>query len=358
MVKEESKLTAGGSVKARAAIMEDIGQMAVREFNIPNPVEGQVLVRLQNCNVCTTDWQTWTGARKSQKRAFPWAPGHEEAGVIVKVGPGVTEYEVGDHVALGYGGCGYCHACRTGNTRGCPNRHELVRDGVAGSFGMCQYYVADLIRVFKMNPALPLEEACYLEPLATAVHGIRKLRVSGGDTLIVIGAGNLGLVNAQLARAFGCKVLVSEINPERCEIASSLGFSVVNPMEEDISRVAMEFTSGYGIDAVILAVGNTAATDQALKVVRRSGKVLFFASGYPSPDLNLDVNGIHYGGYELIGTGGANLVDFELSARMLSDGTITCDQLVSYRVPLDEVQRAFELASTPGNYRVSLVLWP
>lgn len=342
-------------MKAKAAIMTGVRQMEVREFEVPEPGEGEVLVKIQNCNICTTDWQTWTGARK---RSFPWSPGHEESGVIAKVGPGVTEYEVGMHVALAYAGCGYCDPCRLGNTSSCVNVKDLVRDGVTGNFAMCQYFLANVRRVFKMNPDLPFEEACYLEPLATSIHGVRKLRLNPGENLVVIGAGNLGLVNAQVARAFGCKVLVSEINQQRCEIARSLGFSVVNPAEEDVLQVAKDFSGDRGIDNVIIAVGNTPATDQALKLIKRRGKILFFASGHPSPELNLDVNGVHYGGYELIGTGGANLVDFDLSARFLSDGIVKVDKLVSHCVPIDDAQRAFELAATPGNYRVSLVMWP
>ncbi len=343
-------------VKAKAAVMESIGQMSVREFEVPRPGEGEVLVEVKNCNICTSEWQTWLGSRKSQKRSFPWAPGHEEAGVVLEVGPGVKGIEVGTHVALGYTGCGYCSACRTGNNSKCSNRRGLVRNGVAGSFGMCQYFLAEAGRAFQMNPALPFEEACYLEPLATAVHGIKRLRVSAGESVLVIGAGNLGLVNAQLARAYGCKVMVSEISAERCEIASSMGFSVVNPLEEDNSQVAMIPGWNNRIDAVILAVGNTAATDQALEVVKRSGKILFFAAGYPAPELNLDANAVHYRELELIGTVGADLADFELAAQLLSDGIIKCDRLISHKVPLDDVQRAFELASTPGNYRVSVVL--
>lgn len=342
-------------MKAKAAIMTGVRQMEVMEFDVPNPGPHEVLVKIQNCNICTTDWQTWTGARN---RTFPWAPGHEESGVIEKLGPGVTEFEVGEHVALSYAGCGYCDPCRLGNTVNCRNMVDLVRDGVIGNFAMCQYFLASVRRVFKINPNLPFEEACYLEPLATAIHGIRKLRVEPGESLVVIGAGNLGLVNAQVARAFGCKVMVSELNGERCEIARSLGFPVMNPVEDDIDQMVKNFTGNHGIDNVIIAVGNTPATDQALRLVRRDGRILFFASGHPSPALNLDVNGVHYGGYELIGTGGADLADFDLSARFLSDGVVKVDKMVSYCVPIDEAQKAFELAATPGNYRVSMVMWP
>lgn len=345
-------------MKTKAAVMEDIGKMSIREYDVQKPEEGQVLIKVHNCNICTSDWQTWLGARKSQKRTFPWAPGHEAAGEIAEIGPGVTEYKTGDHVAIGYPGCGYCHACRTGKTSKCPNTKSLVRAGISGGHGMSQYYTATLNRVFKISDELAYEEACYLEPLSTAVHGIRKLRVSPGDYLLVIGAGNLGLVNAQLARAFGCKVVVSEVDEKRCEIANSLGFTVINPTQEDLISETKKLSKGRGIDVVILAVGNTVATDQALQVVKRCGKVLFFASSYPPAQINIDVNGLHYGNYEFIGTGGADLTDYELSAQLLSDGTVKCDKIVSHKVPLDDIQKAFELASTPGNYRVSLVMWP
>ncbi|MGO5023064.1 zinc-dependent alcohol dehydrogenase [Lawsonibacter sp. LCP25S3_G6] len=342
-------------MKGKAAVMTGVRQMEVMEFDVPSPGPNEVLVKIQNCNICTTDWQTWTGARK---REFPWAPGHEESGIIAELGPGVTEFEVGDHVALAYAGCGYCEQCKVGNTKSCVNTVDLVRDNVPGNFAMCQYFLATVRRTFKIDPNLPFEQACYLEPLATSIHGVRKLSVKPGESLVVIGAGNLGLVNAQVARAFGCKVMVSEVNEQRCEIARSLGFEVMNPTKEDIKARTNQFTRGRGVDNVIIAVGNTPATAQAMELVRRDGRVLFFASGHPSPDLNLNVNDIHYGGYELIGTGGANLVDFELSARFLSDGVVKVEKLVSHCVPLDEAQRAFELAATPGNYRVSLVMWP
>lgn len=342
-------------MKAKAAVMTGIRQMEVREFDIPEPGPHEVLVKIRNCNICTTDWQTWTGARS---RTFPWAPGHEEAGEIAALGPGVTEFEVGDHVALSYAGCGYCDPCRKGHTAACLNVDDLIRDDVTGNFAMCQYFLATVRRTFKMNPDLPFEEACYLEPLATSIHGVRKMNLEAGETLAVIGAGNLGLVNAQVARAFGCRVIVSEIDKTRCDVARSLGFEVVNPAEDDLDAVTDAFTNHRGLDNVIIAVGNTPATQQAMHLVRREGKVLFFASGHPSPELDLNVNDVHYGGYYLIGTGGADLIDFELSSRFLSDGIVKVGKLVSHCVPIEEAQRAFELAATPGNYRVSMVMWP
>lgn len=345
-------------MKTRTAVMEDFKKMSVREFDMPEPQADEIMVRIHACNICTTDWQTWSGLRASRKPKFPMAPGHEMAGEIVAVGSEVkNDLKVGDRVAIGHKGCGQCWYCRSGHEARCQNRiGRRVIDGVSGSFGMSEYYTTKASRIYKMNDDLPYEEAAYLEPLATAIHGVRRLRVAPGENILVIGAGNLGLVNAQVARGFGANVIVSEIQEERLQIARDMGFAVVNPVKEDIVEVTKDFSRGRGMDGVILAVGSTQANDQAFSVIGLMGRVLFFASAYPPSELNMDPNTIHYREFELIGTMSAAPEDFELSAKFLNDGVVKTDKLISYRVPLDDVQRAFELAATPGNYRVALTM--
>ncbi len=345
-------------MKTKTVLIEGIKQAGIKEFDMPDPGFGEALVKIHTCNICTTDWQLWTGARAGRAK-FPTAQGHEMAGEIVALGPGVRdELKVGDHVAFGHEGCGQCYYCRSGRPARCPNRvGRLTIGGQAGSFGMSQYLTAKASRLYKMNPELPYEEAGYLEPLATAIHGNRRLRIQPGEDLLVIGAGNLGLVNAQVARAFGARVLVSEIQDERVKLAQELGFDTVNPVKEDIVEFTKKWAGEKGMDSVILAVGATKANEQALQVIGMTGKVLFFAAGYPAPELKVDSNTIHYREYELIGTMSAAVEDFFLSAKFLNTGVVKVGKLVSHRVPIDEAQRAFELAATPGNYRVALKMW-
>jgi len=343
----------------KVGVMEGIRQMSVRMMDVPEIGDDEILAKVYSCNICTTDWQTWAGLRGSQGRKFPWAPGHEHAGVVVAVGSKVRpEITIGTHVVFSYTGCGECHFCRKGFPSRCTaHRSEPVKEGVSGSFGMAQYLASKASAVYKVSEDLPFEEAGFLEPCATAIHGVRRLRVVRGDDVLVIGAGNLGLVNAQVARAFGGRVLVSEIAEERCDVARSLGFQVINPAKEDLVTKVNEITAGKGVDAIILAVGSTKANEQALQVIAPMGRILFFSAGYPAPELHVDPNWIHYREVELIGTFGADPRDFQLSAQFLSDRTVRVDKMLSYKVPIDEIQRAFELAATPGNYRVSLVMW-
>jgi L-iditol 2-dehydrogenase len=119
----------------------------------------------------------------------------------------------------------------------------------------------------------------------------------------------------------------------------------------------MDFTNGRGMDAVILAVGSTKANDQALSVIGLRGRILFFAAGYPAPELHVEPNQIHYKEYELIGTFGSDPADYQIASVLLSERRIKVDKMISHTVPLDDVQKAFELAVTPGNYRVSVSMW-
>ncbi|MDR3565228.1 MAG: alcohol dehydrogenase catalytic domain-containing protein [Negativicutes bacterium] len=348
--------------KRLVGVMEDFYQMSVREMDIPAVGPNDVLVKIYQSNICTTDWQTWAGLRKTQGRAFPWAPGHEMAGEVVEVGPSVKKaIKVGTHVGFstqGTRGCGECRYCRNAHPCRCVNKpKELFFEGVAGSFGMSQYIVYSADRVYQMDDSLPYEEVGYLEPVATAVHGARRLRIRPGDRVLVIGAGNLGLVNAQVAKVYGADVLVSEINPDRLMLAEKLGFLAVNPESAGFEPLIKEVTNGEGITAVILAVGHTKANEQAARVLAPMGRILFFAAGYPAPAMDLDSNTIHYKEYELIGTFGSDPSDYEIAASLLNSGRVKVGELISQKVPLANIQKAFELAATPGTFRVSVTLW-
>ncbi|QUL98186.1 MAG: zinc-binding dehydrogenase [Candidatus Fermentithermobacillus carboniphilus] len=350
------------SEKMKVAVMEDVRKMAVWEMDVPEVGPGMVLAKIYRCNICTTDWQTWAGLRASQGRKFPWAPGHEMSGEIVAVGEGVRQ-DLKPGMRVGFGsqgsrGCGQCIFCRKGHPSRCINKpKELERSGVTGSFGMAQYFLVEATRVYRLADDLPFEQGGYLEPVATVVHGMKRLRVQPGDDVVVIGAGNLGLVNAQVARVYGGRVMVSEISDERCGIAKSLGFEVVNPATEDLKKRVLDFTGGKGADAVILAVGSTKANQQALEILAPMARVLLFAAGYPAPELPIDPNTVHYREWEFIGTFSADPADFEVAAKLLSERQVRVEKMISYTVPIDDVQRAFELAATPGNYRVSLSMW-
>ncbi|MCC3356816.1 zinc-dependent alcohol dehydrogenase [Bacillus sp. REN16] len=342
------------------AVLTKAKNAEVHEGKMPEVGDNQVLIKQETCNICTTDFGQWLGLREHQP--FPMAGGHEGAGIIVEKGKNVrSELNIGDHVAVAYDYCGECEVCQTGRTSECQEVSNPFKEqndeGYYGHLGFATYSVKDANTVIKMNPELSFSEAGFLEPLATVISGLKRLRVTALDRVVIIGAGTMGVLNALAARALGSEVIITEMMDKKIEAARSMGLNVIDIKKHNPVQKVKELTNGKGADAVIIAVGNTKANDQALEMVKEyNGRLLLFAAGYPSPELNVDSNLVHYRKMELIGTYGADIHDFNLSASLLNEGKVDVSKLIETKVPLEEIQNAYEIASTEGSYRVSVVL--
>src|SRR5699024_11947976 len=286
----------------------------VHEGNIPKTGANQVLIKQETCNICTTDYGQWLGIREHQH--YPMAGGHEGAGVIIEKGENVREeLQIGDHVALAHDYCGECDKCQKGKTSECSEAFNPFRDqnkdGYYGHFGFGNYNTKNANAVIKMNTDLPFSEAGFLEPLATVVSGLKKLRVKPMEKIVVIGAGTMGILNALAVKALGAEVFITEMLDKKINTANKAGLNVIDIKKDDPVDRIKSITNGEGVDAVILAVGNTKANDQALEIVKKiEGRILLFAAGHPPPEMNVDSNLIHYRKLELIGTYGADIKDF------------------------------------------------
>ena len=342
------------------AVLTEAKNAEVHEGNIPEVGDNQVLINQKTCNICTTDYGQWLGLREHQP--YPMAGGHEGGGVIVEKGKNVRdELNVGDHVALAYDYCGECQNCQIGQTSQCTEVLNPFKDkndeGYYGHLGFATYATKNANAVVKMNKNISFSEIGFLEPLATVVSGMKKLRVSAMETVVVIGAGTMGVLNAQVAKAFGADVIVTEMMDKKIDAARELDFKVIDVKKDDPVEQIKSITNGKGADAVILAVGNTKANEQAIEMVKEiDGRVLLFAAGHPPPSLNVDSNLIHYRKLELLGTYGANIKDFNESATLINENIIDVSKLIEAKVSLNEIQEAYKVASTEGNYRVSVTL--
>lgn len=344
-------------------VITGVRQAEVHQRPIPDFNDDEVLIRMETTNICTTDYGLWTGARTT--RPFPQVGGHENSGIIEKVGTNVPAYyKVGDRVGVvNNASCGHCKYCLQGKTILCINKPfehtKLVsEDGYHGVFGFAQYRVTHHRYLVKFNSDIPSEEAGFLEPLATVLQGMKQLRVEPNENVVVVGAGTMGMLNAQAARARGARVIISDVDPKKLACAESLGFKeLINPKVDEPKEKVRQYLGDERVDAVVVAVGVTAANDQALDILDDFGRILFFAAGYPAPQLKIDSNKIHYHRYQLIGTQAANLEDFQLSAKLLDQRKILVRPLIEGSFPLEQIQQAYELASTPGSYRVSVHLW-
>ncbi|WP_152657847.1 zinc-binding dehydrogenase [Oceanobacillus sp. CFH 90083] len=344
----------------RFGVLEKKGNMEVREEKLPHLKEDEVLIKQEACNICTTDYQQWQGKREHQ--GYPMAGGHECSGLIVAKGAKVSNsLKVRDRVCVIYDYCGDCDSCKKGDITSCRNIQQFGKnysDQYYGIFGFANYFIRKSKSVVKVSADLPAPEASFVEPLSSVLKGIRKLRIhSGFDTVVVIGGGTMGLLNAAVSQAMGARVIVSERNPKKVEKMKQMDLELIDANITDPVEEVKKRTNGNGADIVIVAVGTSSANDQALNMIKDDGgKILLFAAGYPAPELNVDSNSIHYKQCELIGTYGSSLDDFNNAAKMLSERRIDVSPLIEEEVPLTRIQEAFEKAGTRGNYRVSVLL--
>lgn len=343
--------------KQRFGVLVEKEKIEIHERPLPKVGPYDVLIRHEACNICTTDYTQYLGYREHQ--GYPMAGGHEDSGFIVEVGAKVKEFAPGDHVALGCPSCGICEACKSGHEGFCEDNdmtRHVTEDGYHGTFGFSDYVVMPARRCVKLSKDLPAGEAGFLEPLATVSKGIKLMNVQPGDTVVVIGAGTMGLLNAITLRAKACRVIVTEMMPNKIENARKEGLEVIDCGRADPVEEVKRLTGGRGADAVFVCVGSTAANNQAVEMLKQYyGKILIFAAIFPEPRFEISSNVIHYRHMIIMGTTGADLHDFLDAAKLLNSGMVKVTNLLekSY-YDLDHIEDAFKEAATPGKYRVTV----
>ena len=332
----------------RAAVYKGGQRFAIEDMQDPTPGAGQVVVDVSCCAICGTDVHHFL---------YDIAPpgsvmGHEYSGVVSSVGEGVERWSVGDRVVGGGGEPP--PAVRAAS----PNRGERYNyrlEGFSGAAERVRAY-AEKVLLEEWEP-IPLpdgvsdEEAAMCEPCAVTVHAVRLSQLKLGDSVVVLGAGPIGLLCMQVARAAGAgKVIVSEPAPARAEAARKLGAdAVINPLEEDALARAVELTDGVGPDVVFECAAAKGTLDQALNMARRNGQVVLVAIVWEqTPVLPPDWKAREI---SLKTSFGTQPEDWRIALDLIRAGKVSMEPLVSEAsfLPLDDIQSAFEALCNPSN---------
>jgi threonine dehydrogenase-like Zn-dependent dehydrogenase len=330
----------------RVAAITDVRKVELVEVPRQQAKPDGLLVRIRAVALCTWEQRTYSGVDTYTRK--PFVGGHEYAGEVVEIGPEAeTDLEVGDLVAVGPGSGGR-HDRRTG---------VETYEGLWGPFGLAEYRAIPVDRAYRVAPDLPLDHACFAEPIACVVRGITKLDVGLGDDVVVVGGGPIGLLNMLVARLSGARVIVSDLDPARREFASKIGaHAVVDASDGKAPDQVREITGGRGADAVIVAIGNHRANLDALDMVAEFGQVLLFASAYPPTELPVDPNVVHQRQISVVGARHPSVPGFEIAVDLLSKRLIEVEDLIEERVPFDDIGRALETAIRPETYRIIVTL--
>lgn len=255
----------------RTIMLTAVERLEPRELPTPEPGVGEVVVRVRAASVCGSDVHAFLGHRPGMEP--PLVLGHESAGEVAALGVGVAGLAVGQPVAVNpLLSCGECPVCRAGHRNVCPHRQIL---GIHRPGGFAEYVVIPAQNAFpfpaKVTPAL----ACLAEPVGVALHQLRRLKEGVPPTVAVIGAGFQGLVTIQLARRLGAGwVAVSDVSPERLQIARGLGVDLaIDARTEDAPAAIRAATGGYGAELVVDCAGSTVTRRQAIAACRNAGVV-------------------------------------------------------------------------------------
>lgn len=254
------------------------GELVIADKPMPEIKEpGEVIVRIKAAGICGSDVHIFHG--KNPFATYPRILGHEAAGEVFQVGAGVTNVKVGDHVAIdNVFSCGKCYACRIGRHNVCSSV-KVLGVHIDGVFSEYVNVPADHLYVLPVD--IPWKLAATLEPYAIAAEAVDRGQVASGDSVLICGAGPIGLVILQACKSLGAKVLIMDVVDSRLEKAKSMGADVaVNTKNQDLVRAVMEFTGDEGVNVAMEATGVIPILEMIIaKLMSPAGRVVVL--GFP-----------------------------------------------------------------------------
>ncbi len=322
---------------------------ALRDVPRPRPLPGTVIVRVKAVGICGTDIPIFDGIRSVP---YPLIPGHEIAGIIDEVGPGVEGWQVGDRVVVGLVvGCGTCEYCRRGDEPLCPNIREL---GIHVDGGYAEYLRAPASTLHRLPEDMSFVAGASADPVASSYRGIRRLRINPEDRVVIFGPGPIGLYALQAVAAHSPRVLMMVgRSPERLQVALDLGAThVFSTRQGDVAQAVAEVTGGRMANIIIEATGNPAVMPDLLQVAARGAHILLVGIFHQPTTIHLDPLVRHE--LQIKGSFCYNWDDLEASIELLRRGIVRTDGIVTHVLPLAEMSKALELIKNRQAIKVIL----
>ena len=328
--------------------------------DIPKPVIGDndMLLEMKKAAICGTDMRILAGTKTKGVR-YPSVIGHEMCGVISEVGKNVTGFQVGDKVSIANViPCGSCPACLAGRENACMNRKAI---GYEFNGGFEEYVLIPEIaiksgNVIKLPEDVSFTAGALIEPLSCCIRGLKNAGTGFNDTVLIVGAGPIGLMHMQLSKIAGAKqVIVSEPNKMRREVALELGADrVVDPTKENLEQIIKDATNGMGADVIVMAIGVPALVNSTLKLCKKGGTVNLFAGFAGTGECQIEVNTIHYNEINVNGSTAYKRADYLEAADMVITKKINLDKIATHTFKIDEFQNAYEMCKSGKGLKVMI----
>ncbi|WP_163536327.1 alcohol dehydrogenase catalytic domain-containing protein [Gracilibacillus sp. YIM 98692] len=320
------------------AIMVEPGKIEFNDVPVPEMKSDQIKIKMKSIGVCGSDIHVNHG--KHPYTSYPVVQGHEVSGEVVEIGSEVSNVEVGDKVTVQpQVVCGKCYPCAHGMYNDCE---ELEVMGFQTTGMASEYFVVDANKVIALPTDMTYEHGALIEPLAVAVHAIRRAGDINGKKILVLGGGPIGNLVAQTANAMGAEaVLISELSEYRLEVAKNCGIQTVDAKNEDLLDAILDNFGPDRADYIFECVGINATTGQAIDYARKGSTIVVVGVFADFGNINMGYVQDH----ELTLKGSAMYIeeDYIKAIELVNDGFIEFDSLITHRLKFKDYMKAYEI---------------
>jgi L-iditol 2-dehydrogenase len=345
-----------------AAVYRGRGLVSVEPVAVPQIGPGELLVRVECCGICNTDLKKIEYDLLPPPRIY----GHETAGVVAAVGGGVHQYKVGDRVAVFHHipclSCFYCERklyaqCETYKRVGVTAGWEPAGGGFAQYVRVMDWIVRSGIE--KIPDGVSFERACWVEPVNTCLKAVVQADPKPSELVAILGQGPIGLLFTMLVKLRDSTIVATDTIPQRRALARRFGaVEAWDPRSVDVVAETHKLSSGRGADLVIVAASASGIVEQAIRCSRPGSRVLLFAQTSEKERIEVSGAAVCKDERTLFGCYSASVDLQRESARLVFDGIIDVEDLISHRLPLDAIQRGIYLALHPDGKSLKIVLLP
>lgn len=319
-------------------VMTAPGVIEFRDIPVPSPREGEILLKMERIGVCGSDIHVYHG--KHPFTSYPVTQGHEVSGTVAEIGPGVQGFQKGQLVTVEPQlTCGVCHPCRNGKYNVCENLKVM---GFQSTGLASEYFSVSADKVTALPDSLTADEGAMIEPLAVAVHAVRRLGDVTGQDLIVIGAGPIGNLTAQTALGLGAnRVVVTDVSDIRLQYAKDCGIThCVNTKDRDFDTAMNEIFGADKADAIFDCAGNNITMSQAISYARKGSTIILVAVFADKAQVDLAVLNDHE--LDLNTSMMYRHEDYVDAIRLASEGKVRLAPLISAHFPFHDFLSAYE----------------
>jgi L-iditol 2-dehydrogenase len=348
----------------QALVLPGPGKLEIRDVSVPVPGPYEVLCRVRSVAICGSDPEIIRGDLAGKwPPSYPFIPGHEWAGEVVFVGEGVVNFKPGDRVAAEpHKGCGYCRNCLAGRYNLCENygRPETGHRhyGFVSPGAYAQYVVYSIKSITKMPETVSFNEGSLVDTAAVALHGLELTGITPGGTVAIIGPGPIGLIAMRLARLLGAAKVIMVGRKSRLAAAERLGADIVVDFEkEDPVEAIRAISNGLGIDEAFECSGAKGTFDQAVRMVKKGGRVALI--GVPSDKIveELPFKYIVHNELAIFGARADPNATWKI-VQLVASGQLKLDDLISHTFPLEDFEIALDTFINRRDGAIKVVIEP